>query len=109
MQYVRLGTSGLKVSRICLGAMTYGSPAWRPWVLDEDASRPFLTARGRARHQFFRHSRHVFPRRSEEVVGRALKELGERDQFVIATKAFYPGPMDPNYARAVPQALFRRD
>jgi len=42
MDYVRLGASGLKVSRLCLGAMTYGSSKWRAWVLDEDASRPFI-------------------------------------------------------------------
>ena len=42
MQYARLGNTGLKVSRICLGAMSYGSSAWRPWVLDEEESRPFI-------------------------------------------------------------------
>ena len=42
MDYIRLGNTGLKVSRICLGAMTYGTPEWRPWVLDEAASRPFI-------------------------------------------------------------------
>ena len=42
MQYVNLGSTGLKVSRICLGTMTYGSSKWRPWVLDEDASRPLI-------------------------------------------------------------------
>jgi aryl-alcohol dehydrogenase-like predicted oxidoreductase len=42
MQYINLGRTGLKVSRICLGTMTYGTPAWRDWVLDEEASRPFI-------------------------------------------------------------------
>ena len=42
MEYMRLGNSGLKVSRICLGTLTYGNPNWRPWVLDEAASRPFI-------------------------------------------------------------------
>ena len=63
MDYVRLGSSGLKVSRLCLGTMTYGTPAWRPWVLDEAASRPFIKRAHRTRHQLLRHRRHVFARR----------------------------------------------
>jgi aryl-alcohol dehydrogenase (NADP+) len=96
MEYVNLGRTGLKVSRICLGAMTYGTSKWRPWVLDEAASRPFI---GRALEQgvnFFdtadMYSRGV----SEQVLGRALKELAPRDQVVIATKAFYPVTDGPN-------------
>jgi len=90
MQYTRLGKSGLKVSRICLGAMTYGSSAWRPWVLDEAASRPFFVRAIELGINFFdsadMYSRGV----SEEVLGRALKDLAPRDRVVIATKAFYP-------------------
>ena len=89
MDYVRLGSTGLKVSRICLGTMTYGTPAWRPWVLDEAASRPFI-ARALERGITFFDTADVYSRaESERVLGRALKELARRDQIVIATKAFY--------------------
>jgi 1-deoxyxylulose-5-phosphate synthase len=90
VDYVRLGKSGLKVSRLCLGAMTYGTPEWRPWVLDEAASRPFIKRALELGINFFdtadMYSRGV----SEQVLGRALKEFTTRDQVVIATKAFYP-------------------
>jgi aryl-alcohol dehydrogenase (NADP+) len=96
MDYVNLGRTGLKVSRICLGAMTYGTPKWRPWVLDEAASRPFIARALELGINFFdtadMYSRGV----SEHVLGRALKELAPRDQVVIATKAFYPVTEGPN-------------
>jgi aryl-alcohol dehydrogenase (NADP+) len=102
MQYVRLGSTGLKVSRICLGTMTYGTPQWRPWVLDERDSRPFFTRAIEQGITFFdtadMYSRGV----SEEVVGRALKDLARRDEVVIATKVFYPmgdGPNDRGLSR----------
>jgi aryl-alcohol dehydrogenase-like predicted oxidoreductase len=102
MEYVRLGSTGLKVSRICLGTMTYGTPEWRPWVLDEAASRPFFVRALEHGITFFdtadMYSRGV----SEQVVGRALKELARRDQVVIATKAFYQmgdGPNDRGLSR----------
>src|SRR5207248_5203254 len=90
MEYVRLGNTGLKVSRLCLGTMTYGTPAWRPWVLDEAASRPFLVRALEHGINFFDTADMYSQGVSEEVVGRALKELAKRDQVVIATKAFYP-------------------
>jgi aryl-alcohol dehydrogenase-like predicted oxidoreductase len=90
MDYVRLGSTGLKVSRLCLGTMTYGTPAWRPWVLDEQASRPFIKSAIEHGINFFdtadMYSRGV----SEEVVGRALKDYAKRDAIVVATKVFYP-------------------
>ena len=93
MQYVPLGATGLQVSRLCLGCMTYGDPAWREWVLDEDASRPFLRAAWEAGINFFDTADMYSNGRSEEVVGRALKELARRDEVVIATKLFNPmGP-----------------
>src|SRR5712671_3711249 len=103
MDYIRLGSSGLKVSRLCLGTMTYGTSDWRPWVLDEAASRPFLERALEHGINFFdtadMYSRGV----SEEVIGRALKEFARRDQVVIATKAFYPvlgdGPNDRGLSR----------
>jgi aryl-alcohol dehydrogenase (NADP+) len=90
MDYVRLGATGLKVSRLCLGAMTYGTSRWRPWVLDEAESRPFIKRALEHGITFFdtadMYSRGV----SEEVLGRALRRFATRDQVVIATKAFYP-------------------
>ena len=96
MEYVRLGNTGLKVSRLCLGTMTYGTPAWRPWVLDEAASRPFF-ARAIEHGLNFFDSADMYSRGvSEEVTGRALKDLARRDDLVIATKAFYPVVDGPN-------------
>jgi len=90
MDYVRLGTSGLKVSRLCLGTMTYGTPAWRPWVLDEAASRPFIKRAIERGINFFDTANMYSGGVSEEVVGRALKDFAKRDEIVIATKVFYP-------------------
>jgi 1-deoxyxylulose-5-phosphate synthase len=96
MDYVRLGTTGLKVSRLCLGTMTYGTPEWRPWVLDEETSRPFLKRALEHGINFFdtadMYSRGV----SEQVVGRALKDFAKRDEIVLATKVFYPVEDHPN-------------
>jgi aryl-alcohol dehydrogenase-like predicted oxidoreductase len=96
MDYVRLGNTGLKVSRLCLGAMTYGTPEWRPWVLDEAASRPFITRALEHGVNFFDTADMYSGGVSEQVLGRALKELTARDQVVIATKAFYPMADGPN-------------
>jgi aryl-alcohol dehydrogenase-like predicted oxidoreductase len=102
MEYVRLGTTGLKVSRICLGTMTYGTSQWRPWVLDEDVSRPFIKRALDRGINFFDTADMYSRGMSEEVVGRALKDFAQRDQVVIATKAFYPigdGPNDRGLSR----------
>jgi len=96
MQYVRLGRTGLKVSRICLGTMTYGTPEWRPWVLDEAASRAFFVRALEHGINFFDTADMYSHGVSEQVVGRALNELSRRDQVVIATKAFYPLRDGPN-------------
>jgi aryl-alcohol dehydrogenase (NADP+) len=102
MEYVNLGRTGLRVSRLCLGTMTFGSTAWRPWILPEDASRPFIRHALDAGINFFdtadMYSRGV----SEEIVGRALDDFATRDQVVIATKAFFPmgdGPNDRGLSR----------
>jgi 1-deoxyxylulose-5-phosphate synthase len=102
MEYVRLGSTGLKVSRICLGMMTYGSPEWHPWTLDEAASKPFVRRALECGINFFdtadMYSRGV----SEEVTGRALKEYAKRDQIVVATKVCLPmgdGPNDKGLSR----------
>jgi 1-deoxyxylulose-5-phosphate synthase len=96
MEYVNLGKSGLKVSRLCLGAMTYGSPAWRPWVLDEEESRPFIRRALELGITFFDTADMYSDGMSEEVLGRALKEFARREQVVIATKAFFQMGDGPN-------------
>jgi aryl-alcohol dehydrogenase (NADP+) len=90
MDYVRLGSTELKVSRLCLGTMTYGTPKWRPWVLDENASRPFIKRALEHGINFFDTANMYSRGISEEIVGRALKDFAARDQVVIATKVFYP-------------------
>ena len=90
MQVVKLGATGLEVSRICLGTMTYGSPAWREWVLDEEASRPLLRRAVEAGINFFDTADMYSKGVSEEVVGRAVGEMCRRDEVVIATKVFFP-------------------
>jgi len=96
MDYVRLGNTGLKVSRLCLGAMTYGTSQWRAWVLDEADSRPFIARALDHGITFFDTADMYSEGESERVLGRALKALRRRDQVVIATKAFYPLTDDPN-------------
>jgi len=96
MDYVRLGNTGLKVSRLCLGAMTYGTSKWRTWVLDEADSRPFIARALDHGITFFDTADMYSEGESERVLGRALKALRRRDQVVIATKAFYPLTDDPN-------------
>lgn len=97
MQYVKLGSTGLKVSRFCLGTMTYGSSKWRPWVLDEDVSRPLIKQAVEGGINFFDTADMYSLGASEEVLGRALKDFGpSRDKIVIATKVYYPIGDDPN-------------
>ena len=90
MQYVNLGRTGLKVSRICLGAMTYGTSKWRPWVLDEEPSRTFIKRALELGINFFDTADMYSLGASEEVLGRALRDFARRDDVVIATKVFYP-------------------
>ena len=96
MKYVNLGKSGLKVSRICLGTMTYGTPEWRPWVLSEDESRPFLKRALELGINFFDTADMYSVGKSEEVVGRALKEYARREDIVLATKVYFPMGTAPN-------------
>jgi aryl-alcohol dehydrogenase-like predicted oxidoreductase len=97
MPFVNLGHSGLKVSRLCLGTMGYGTPKWQAWILDEEASRPFYREAVEAGITFFDTADMYSLGRSEEVLGRALKELNvSREHAVIATKVFNPTGDSPN-------------
>lgn len=102
MQYVRLGQTGLKVSRLCLGAMTYGTPKWREWVLPEEASRPFIQRAIEAGINFFDTADMYSLGASEEVLGRALKDFTRRPDVIIATKVYNAmgnGPNDRGLSR----------
>jgi aryl-alcohol dehydrogenase (NADP+) len=102
MQYVNLGKTGLKVSRLCLGTMTYGAPAWREWVLSEEESRPFIKRGLDLGINFFDTADMYSRGASEEVLGRALHDFAARDQVVVATKAFFAtgeGPNDKGLSR----------
>jgi aryl-alcohol dehydrogenase (NADP+) len=97
MDYVNLGHTGLKVSRLCLGTMTYGSKKWRDWVLDEEESRPLIKRALEAGVNFFDTADMYSTGVSEEILGRALRDFGPgRDRVVIATKAYNPMGDDPN-------------
>ncbi len=90
MKYTRLGNSGLKVSRLCLGTLTFGDPKWRDWILDEDESRPFFKKALELGINFFDTANAYSLGRSEEVTGKALKDMARRDEVIISTKVFYP-------------------
>jgi aryl-alcohol dehydrogenase-like predicted oxidoreductase len=96
MKFTNLGNTGLKVSRLCLGCMTYGSSKWRPWILDEEATRPFFKRAIEAGINFFDTADMYSLGASEEVTGRALRDFGNRDELVIATKVFFPMTSGPN-------------
>jgi aryl-alcohol dehydrogenase-like predicted oxidoreductase len=97
MEYVNLGSTGLKVSQICLGTMTYGSKQWREWVLEEKESLPFYRRAIEAGINFFDTADVYSLGVSEEITGRALKEYGpSRDKIVIATKVFNAMGSDAN-------------
>ena len=98
MEYIRLGSTGMKVSRLCFGTMTYGSKAWREWILEEDESLPFYRRALDHGFNFFDTADMYSFGRCEEITGKMLlKELGvSRDKLVLATKVFNPMNDDPN-------------
>src|SRR5271163_3351551 len=96
MEYVNLGSTGLKVSRICLGTMTYGSKKWREWVLEDQESRPFYRRAIEAGINFFDTADMYSLGVSEEVTGRALKEFARLEECVVATKVFNAMSDAPN-------------
>ena len=109
MQFTRLGRSGLTVSRLCLGCMSYGdtSKGWHgDWLLDEDAARPFFREALEAGINFFDTANIYSGGTSEEITGKLLKEMARRDEIVVATKAFGVWRNAPNCGGLSRKALF---
>jgi 1-deoxyxylulose-5-phosphate synthase len=98
MQYTKLGKTGLDISRLCLGCMTYGIPdrGTHPWTLDEETSRPFLRRALELGINFFDTANTYSDGTSEEIVGRALRDFARREEIVVATKVFFPWRKGPN-------------
>ena len=90
MHYVRLGNTGLKVSSICLGMMTYGTPLWRPWVLDEATSRPVVKHAVDRGINFFDTADMYSAGESEVLTGKFVREFCKRSEVVIASKVYFP-------------------
>jgi 1-deoxyxylulose-5-phosphate synthase len=90
MQYVNLGATGLRVSRVCLGMMSYGKHADRPWALDEDAAEPIVRAAVEGGITFFDTADTYSHGASEVITGRLLRTLLAREEYVLATKVFMP-------------------
>ena len=97
MDYMNLGSTGTKVSRLCMGTMTYGSKKWREWVLEEEDARPLIRRAVEAGINFFDCADMFSLGVSDEITGRALKDFGpSRDELIITTKVFNQMSSDPN-------------
>src|SRR5438552_301245 len=96
MEYINLGRTGLQVSRICLGCMTFGSKKWREWVVEEGESRPIIKKALEMGINFFDTANMFSLGVSEEILGGALRDYTKRDEVVIATKVFFPMKELPN-------------
>ncbi|AVF55643.1 aldo/keto reductase [Pseudomonas fulva] len=110
MQYVKLGTTGLDISRLCLGCMTFGEPdaGTHPWTLGEEASRPIIRHAVEQGINFFDTANSYSAGTSEVILGKLLKEFTRRDETVIATKVFYPANMWQGAGRPNEQGLSRK-
>ena len=108
MDYLNFGKTGLKVSRICLGCMSYGVPERgpHPWTLNEELSRPFIKKSIEARHQFLRHRECLLRWNQRGIVGRALKDFAKRDEIVLATKVHGQMRKDSNGKGLSRKAIF---
>lgn len=108
MKTTRLGRTGLVVSRLCLGCMSYGTPdrGTHPWTLPEDASRPLIRQALEAGINFFDTANGYSDGTSEEIVGRALRDFARRDEVVVATKVFLPSRRAPNIGGLSRKAIF---
>jgi len=110
MQFTRLGRTGLSVSRLCLGCMTYGVPerGMYSWTLDEEKSRPLIRQAIEAGINFFDTANIYSDGTSEEIVGRALREFAKRDEIVVATKGRFSDRRGPNLGGLSRKALFQQ-
>src|SRR5436190_23132510 len=90
MEYANLGATGLRVSRICLGMMSFGNNGDRPWILDEEAAEPIVRAAWEGGVTFFDTADFYSAGASEVATGRLLKKLASRDEAVVATKVYFP-------------------
>jgi len=108
MQYVKLGSTGLDVSRVCLGCMSYGDRArgGHQWVLDEETSRSFIKRALDAGVNFLDTANSYSGGSSEEIVGRALRDYARRDEVVLATKVYFPARRGPNVGGLSRKAIF---
>jgi aryl-alcohol dehydrogenase-like predicted oxidoreductase len=109
MDYLNLGKTGLKVSRLCLGCMTYGVPerGAHPWTLGEEQSRSFFARALELGINFFDTSNSYSDGTSEEILGRAVRDLMRRDEVVLATKVYFPLRKDPNARGLSRKAILR--
>src|SRR6187431_1286792 len=98
MEYRNLGRTGLKVSRLCLGCMTYGVPerGAHAWTMGEEESRPFIRRAVELGINFFDTANTYSDGTSEEITGRALRDFAKRDEVVVATKVFHSSRKGPN-------------
>ena len=110
MEYTHLGKTQLRVSRICLGCMSYGNPGWLnwDWVLDEQASEPFFRRAVELGINFFDTADSYSRGRSEEITGRWLKKYAKRDEVVIGTKHFFGPGETPQQIQAACEASLKR-
>ncbi len=108
MDYLKLGRTGLDVSRLCLGCMTYGVPerGQHPWTLPEEQSRPFIQRALELGINFFDTANTYSDGTSEEIVGRALRDFARRDEIVVATKGYFPWRKGPNGGGLSRKAIF---
>src|SRR3989338_1189914 len=96
MRYTQLGTTGATVSRVCLGCMTFGSQEWRPWTIGERDARTIFRKAIDAGINFFDTADQYSLGVSEEITGRALRDMANLDEIVVATKVFWPMTDAPN-------------
>lgn len=109
MRYNNLGKSGLKISSLCLGCMSFGKAdkGWHSWVLDEEPSREIIGKAIEAGINFFDTANSYAGGSSEEIVGRALKDMARRDEIVVATKVYGPWGKGPNQGGLSRKAIFQ--
>jgi 1-deoxyxylulose-5-phosphate synthase len=109
MDYVNLGNTGLQVSRLCLGCMSFGASAHdrHQWTLDEETSRPLIRQAIEAGINFFDTANGYSEGKSEEILGQALQDFGRRDELVIATKVYFPWRKAPNTGGLSRKAIFQ--